>query len=447
MILASGPISPQQAIAHALIVLAIVPAIGLSIGALKYRGLALGPTAVVFVGIIFGHFDQRIDPTILGFARDFGLVMFIFSIGLQMGPGFPSVMREQGLRLNLLATLTVCAGIVTAVALGAIARVDQAATLGLLAGATTNTPSLGAIQQALATIPGVAPDRAALPGLAYAVTYPAGVVGIIGSIVFLRWIFHIDPAQEAIAYREQQRARIEPVERMTVVVENAAVDRLPLASYRTARYSSGDYYDIGVLSDGRLGVFIADVSGKGAAAAVIMAMLRAIVHDEVDRVGFSGPAALLDYANDRLRALGLSRRSAFVTAFCGLLNVATGEFTYSCAGHNPPRLLRATRRTIISLDAAKTFPLGLVDEPNTHAEATTSIMPGDLLLFYTDGITEARSPAREFFGPERLDRLLCQLPHPLTADTAIEAISTAVNVFEGHQPLADDQTLLALIAR
>ncbi|HEY8751737.1 MAG TPA: SpoIIE family protein phosphatase, partial [Tepidisphaeraceae bacterium] len=95
-------------------------------------------------------------------------------------------------------------------------------------------------------------------------------------------------------------------------------------SYQTARYSSGDYYDLGRLPDGRLGVLIADVSGKGAAAAVLMAVLRSIVHDQVDRTASTGPAAVLDYANDRLCALGLSERGAFVTAFCGILDPVTG---------------------------------------------------------------------------------------------------------------------------
>jgi sigma-B regulation protein RsbU (phosphoserine phosphatase) len=216
------------------------------------------------------------------------------------------------------------------------------------------------------------------------------------------------------------------------------------ASYRTARYSSGDYYDVGRLPDGRLGVLIADVSGKGAAAAVLMAVLRSIVHDEVDRTKMIGPAALLDYADSRLRALGLSERSAFVTAFCGVLDPVSGKLVYSCAGHNPPRLLRVRDRSITSLNGAATFPLALIDEPHTHKEETAVLMPGDLVLFYTDGITEARSPAGEFFGVERLDQILCNLPAPITADAAVESIAKAVARFEGDGTPADDQTLVAV---
>jgi sigma-B regulation protein RsbU (phosphoserine phosphatase) len=216
------------------------------------------------------------------------------------------------------------------------------------------------------------------------------------------------------------------------------------ASYRTARYSGGDYYDVRQLPDGRLGVLIADVSGKGAPAAVLMAVLRSIVHDAVDRVRFSGPAALLDYADGRLRAMGLPRHRAFVTAFCGTMDVATGALVYSCAGHNPPRLLRVHDRSVASLDGAKTIPLGLLDDPSTHAEETVVLMPGDLALFYTDGITEARSPAGEFFGVDRLDQILRDLPRAVTPDAAVQAITKAIARFEGDGTPADDQTVLAL---
>ena len=216
------------------------------------------------------------------------------------------------------------------------------------------------------------------------------------------------------------------------------------ASYRTARYSGGDYYDVGRLPDGRLGVLIADVSGKGAAAAVLMAVLRSIVHDEVDRARVIGPAALLDYADSRLCGLGLDERGMFVTAFCGVLDTATGAFTYSCAGHNPPRLLRVHDRTVASLDGAKTIPLGLLDEPATHAEETVLLMPGDLALFYTDGIIEARSPAGEFFGVDRLDQILRDLPEAVTPDAAVQGITKAIAKFAGDGTPADDQTVLAL---
>ena len=223
------------------------------------------------------------------------------------------------------------------------------------------------------------------------------------------------------------------------VVANTSV----AASYRTARHSGGDYYDLEEMPDGRLGVLIADVSGKGAAAAVLMVVLRTIVH-ETARSRVTGPAALLDYADRRLCALGLPQRGAFVTAFSCALDPATGTLTYSSAGHNPPRLLRVRQRAVLSLDGARTTPLGMLDEPCTHTEEAVVLTPGDLALLYTDGITEARSPEGKNFGPTRLDEVLRALPEPVTPASAVEAVARAVGTFAGTGPLSDDQTLLAL---
>lgn len=218
------------------------------------------------------------------------------------------------------------------------------------------------------------------------------------------------------------------------------------ASYRTARHSGGDYYDIREMPDGRLGLLIADVSGKGAAAAVLMAVLRTIVHESVwSRV--TGPAELLDYADRRLCELGLPQRGTFVTAFACALEPATGKLAYSSAGHSPPRLLRVRHRTIVTMSGANTTPLAMLDEPCTHTEATIVLEPGDLAVLYTDGITEARSPQGEFFSEARLDEILCGLPQPVTPASAVEAITRAVGDFAGAGPLADDQTLLAVTRR
>lgn len=214
--------------------------------------------------------------------------------------------------------------------------------------------------------------------------------------------------------------------------------------YRTALHAGGDYYDAGELPDGRYGVLIADVSGHGAAAAVLMAILRTIVHDEVDRTRVVGSAALLDHADNRLCALDLSSRGMFVTAFSGSLDIATGEFTYSCAGHPPPRLVRARDRSITSLAGANAPPLGVLSERPTRTEETIMLDPGDLIVFYSDGIIEARSPAGEFFGITGLDRALCELSEHARPDRAINAIKEAVQSFAGDGAPSDDQTLLAV---
>ncbi|GMV25558.1 MAG: hypothetical protein AMXMBFR58_15890 [Phycisphaerae bacterium] len=216
------------------------------------------------------------------------------------------------------------------------------------------------------------------------------------------------------------------------------------ALYRPAQRSGGDYYDAGPLPDGRFGVMIADVSGHGAAAAVLMAILRTIVHDEVDQSPVSGPAALLDYADGRLCNLGLPNRGAFVTAFSGALDTCTGEFRYSCAGHPPARLLRMSDHSVVSLDGAATPPLGVLEERTPRSEEAVRLSPGDLLVFYSDGITEARSPSREFFGIAGLDGALVQLPPSTTPEAVVAAVEREVSLFSPSNPPLDDQTLMVV---
>lgn len=207
-------------VAHALAILALVCVAGLALGSVKVRGIGLGTAGVLFAGIVTGHFGKPVDHAMLDFVKELGLILFVFTIGLQLGPGFFAAWREQGVRLNLLAIAAIAAAAGLAPLLGALLGLDPAATLGLLAGATTNTPSLGAVQQTLGSLPGVGDERIALPALAYAVAYPAAIVGIIGSLLGLQWIFGIDPVREGEALVTQQEAAIEPLERRAMMVEN-----------------------------------------------------------------------------------------------------------------------------------------------------------------------------------------------------------------------------------
>lgn len=214
--------------------------------------------------------------------------------------------------------------------------------------------------------------------------------------------------------------------------------------YRPAHHAAGDYYDAGPLADGNVGVLIADVSGHGAAAAVLMAILRTVVHDEVDRFRITKPAALLDHADDHFGAIGLPSRGSFITAFSGALDAKAGRMTYSCAGHPPPRLWRAANGEVMPIAGACSCPIGILDDPPRHEEESVELDPGDLLIFYSDGITEARSASGEFFGEARLDQVLRELPRSASADAAVQAITRAVDVFAGPVEPSDDQTLLAV---
>jgi putative transport protein len=208
-------------VAHAVAVLALVCFAGMALGSFKVRGVGIGTAGVLFAGIVTGHFGKPVDHHTLEFVKEFGLILFVFTIGLQLGPGFFATFRRQGLQLNLIAAAIVLSGAVLALALGWLFKMDFATVLGLLSGATTNTPSLGAAQQTLATIPGISEDRVALPALAYAVSYPGAIVGIIGTLLVLKAVFHINAEREAEAFAAEQRGRIEPLENRTLIVENS----------------------------------------------------------------------------------------------------------------------------------------------------------------------------------------------------------------------------------
>jgi putative transport protein len=225
-------LSATNPVGHAIGILALVCMAGMALGSLKVRGVGLGTAGVLFAGIITGHFGKPVDDHTLEFVKEFGLILFVFTIGLQLGPGFFAAFRRQGMRLNLLAAAIVLSGVALAVALGRLLKIDFAAVLGLLSGATTNTPSLGAAQQTLATVPGISEHRLALPALAYAVCYPGAIVGIIGTLLVLKAVFRVDAEREATAFAQEQRGRIEPLENRTLAVENAnlagvAIDDIP----------------------------------------------------------------------------------------------------------------------------------------------------------------------------------------------------------------------------
>lgn len=170
---------------QAVIVISLICAIGLSLGKVHVRGISLGITFVFFTGILAGHLGLKIDPQMLNYAESFGLVLFVYALGLQVGPGFVSSFRKGGVELNLLALGVVFLGTVIAVACSFMSSVSLPDMMGVLSGATTNTPALGAAQQTLKQM-GIPSNGAAL---SCAVTYPLGVVGVImGLLVVKRFL-------------------------------------------------------------------------------------------------------------------------------------------------------------------------------------------------------------------------------------------------------------------
>lgn len=187
--------SPLQAV----IVLSVIIAVGLGLGKIHLFGISLGVTWVFFAGILAGHFGLSIDPAMLNYAESFGLVLFVYELGLKVGPGFFSSFRKGGVTLNLLGLGTVVLGTLTAIALSIGLGISMADMVGILSGATTNTPSLGAAQQSLQQL-GLSANGAAL---SCAVTYPLGVVGVILAIVAVRKLF-VRPSDICTANHEEE---------------------------------------------------------------------------------------------------------------------------------------------------------------------------------------------------------------------------------------------------
>src|SRR4051812_9109518 len=217
-----------QPIAHAVGLLSTVCVLGMALGSLKFRGIGLGTAGVLFAGILVGHFGEHVDHATLDFVKEFGLILFVFTIGLQLGPGFFAALRQQGVKMNILAATVVILGALLAPFIASLAGFDSAAVLGIFSGASTNTPSLGAGTQTLSTVPGLAPDRLTLPALAYAVTYPTAIVGIIGTLLFLKQIFRIDAIREGVEFAEKNRRPVEVLERRTMLVTNPNLDGVRL---------------------------------------------------------------------------------------------------------------------------------------------------------------------------------------------------------------------------
>ena len=170
---------------QAVVVISLISALGLAMGKIHIMGISLGVTFVFFAGILAGHLGLSIDPQMLNYAESFGLVIFVYSLGLQVGPGFFSSFRKGGMQLNMLSILLIALGTLLAVACHLTAGVSLPDMVGILCGATTNTPALGAAQQTLQQM-GL-PSRS--PALSCAVTYPLGVLGVIIAVLLIRKIF------------------------------------------------------------------------------------------------------------------------------------------------------------------------------------------------------------------------------------------------------------------
>ncbi len=215
--------------AQTLLIFAVVIAAGLWLGRYKVKGISIGSTWILFVGIIVSHFGFKPDPTALSFVKDFGLILFVFSIGLAVGPGFFHSFRKGGVTMNLLAVGMVLMAGATAVLIHLITGEKMETMVGVMSGAVTNTPGLGAAQQTLSDVltaqgESAASAAEAAAGLAssYAVAYPLGVLAVIALLIAFKSIFKIDPEKERKALDDEVSSQ-DMARRMHCEVENPAI--------------------------------------------------------------------------------------------------------------------------------------------------------------------------------------------------------------------------------
>lgn len=217
-----------EGIAHTMLVLSIVIAVGVVLGKIKIRGISLGVTWILFVGIAAGHFGMKVDHNTLHFIKEFGLILFVFSIGLQVGPGFFSSFKEGGIKLVGCAAAVVGLGALTTYLIHVVTGTPMPTMVGIMSGAVTNTPGLGAAQQAYTDTTGINDPTVAL---GYAVAYPLGVVGIILSMILVRVITRVNYADENKALEAISHER-NLAERISVEFTNATLENYTIAHMR-----------------------------------------------------------------------------------------------------------------------------------------------------------------------------------------------------------------------
>ena len=209
-----------NSVAHTVILYAFVIALGVYLGKLKIFGISLGVTFVLFVGLFVSHFGFTAEQNILHFTKEFGLILFVYSVGMQVGPGFFSSFKQGGITLNMLACGIVFLGVLTAVILHYATGIPMPTMVGILSGAVTNTPGLGAAQQAFSDMHGVSDNTIAL---GYAVAYPLGVIGIILSIILIKYIFRVSFDKENEQLNSEDSSHTNEAKPISLIVKNPAI--------------------------------------------------------------------------------------------------------------------------------------------------------------------------------------------------------------------------------
>ena len=190
-------------VTNSLVAIMLAIATGIFFGRLKLGKITFGVSAVMFTGLLLGHFGYRIQPGILDFIRDFGLILFVYGIGLQVGPSFFSSFKNDGLKFNILAVSTVLFGGVVTLILFKFTGLKIENLVGIMSGSVTNTPGLGAAKNTIEEIKNSFPNKTFDdPTIGYAINYPLGVFGIFGTIIFSKILLKIDPEEDMNKFRK-----------------------------------------------------------------------------------------------------------------------------------------------------------------------------------------------------------------------------------------------------
>jgi sigma-B regulation protein RsbU (phosphoserine phosphatase) len=248
-----------------------------------------------------------------------------------------------------------------------------------------------------------------------------------------------EQVREAYDIVDRELEAVGNIQRALLPAQLPDIPTLKLAAhYQTSQRAGGDYYDFFPLPDGRFGILIADVSGHGTPAAVMMAVTHSIAHMYPGTS--SAPSDMLNFVGRHLVRRYTQNVESFVTAFYSIYDPRTRELWYSSAGHNPPRLKRCKGGEIVGLDRASDFPLGILPDV-AYQDERVQLEPGDQLVFYTDGIVETTDTSGEQFGVARLDTIVSQCqsdPHQI-----VSTLLTAVDQFAAGVAATDDRTVVA----
>jgi len=239
-----------DSVAHTLLVISLVISVGLALGEIPFFKIKMGIAGVLFSGLAFGHFGMTIDGHIMHFLREFGLILFVYAIGLQVGPGFVNSFLQNGIRLNIMAASIVILGAIITVLISYFGGIEIPVAVGLFSGATTNTPSLAAAQEILSGLPLIDDETLKHPGLGYAVAYPFGIIGIILTMLLTKFIFKVNIQSAESDFKQSQKDNADQPIWVDLKIENANLEGLTIDEIHF--FESMDVVATRILHDGQV---------------------------------------------------------------------------------------------------------------------------------------------------------------------------------------------------